>query len=288
MTNPAKSIILVVVLLLVGCVDQKQNKGFITPESIETKLDFTTNKTVVVLPVMFDGVLKKYIFDTGADLSVVNRDKITGKTTKVNGAGGKKQKLGSEVINSLKIGSTEFKNTCAYNGSLAYLANQIPDFGGIIGQSIISKANWLIDYPNKNIQISIKPLELSDYITVNMNDIRDPHVDLTIDGETYSALVDLGSSVAFSVPENSDLGKKLLAKYTFLDNTREIFRIGGVENVVEKVGVFQKMALGNSNFDNVTINILPTSQIKIGNAFFKDCKLYIDNTNKVYKFNKSK
>jgi hypothetical protein len=49
----------------------------------------------------------------------------------------------------MQIGHVTFLNTVALNGNLSGLKEQVSDFGGVIGQPIINKANWLIDYPNK-------------------------------------------------------------------------------------------------------------------------------------------
>ena len=62
--------------------------------------------------------------------------------------------LGTEYVKSMKIGDVEFENTFAGNGNLKGLKEQISNFGGIIGQPIIRKANWLIDYPNKILRVS--------------------------------------------------------------------------------------------------------------------------------------
>ena len=51
-------------------------------------------------------------------------------------------KLGKEYVKSLKIGTVEFKNIFALNSDLDGLKQQISDFGRIIGQTIINKANW--------------------------------------------------------------------------------------------------------------------------------------------------
>ena len=279
---------LFVIFTLIGCISNKQNKGFVTPESSETTIGFTTNRTVIILPVLVDGVPKNYAFDTGAELSVVHREKTIGKTKNITGAGGNKEKLGSETIKSLKIGNIEYNNTSALNGNLTYMTTQIPKYGGILGQSIIVKSNWLIDYTKNKITISPKTIKVDDFETLTVKNLRDPHVNITIEGETHSFLVDLGSSVAMSIPENSKLAKKLLAKYAFVDNKREIFRIGGVENVNEKIGKIERSKIDNTIFGENAVHILPTKSLKIGNAFFKDYMLYIDNTNGDYKIKKSK
>jgi predicted aspartyl protease len=280
MKKPA--ITLIVIFLLTSCISNKQNKGYVTTESTETTLDFTTNKTVIILPVLVDGVTKNYAFDTGAELSLLQKGTALGKTKNIKDAAGKKEKLGIVTIKSFKIGSVEFKNTSSLNGNMDFMTKQIVDFGGIIGQSIISKSNWLIDYTKNKIKVCTTGIQTTDFDKLSVKKMKDPHVNIIIEGETYSMLVDLGSSVAMTLPENSKLAQKLLEKYDFKDHKREIYRIGGAENVAEKIGFIEKIKIDNSVFEKTEVHILATNRMKIGNAFFKNYVLYIDNINGEY------
>lgn len=146
-------------LLLFSCsVTKLQQQGSVEPQSFHSKLDFTTKKTVIVLEAKINGEVKNFLFDTGADLSLIQRDTTLGKASNYSGASKRKMELGKEVLESLELGNISFLNTHALNGDLKGLKEQIPDFGGIIGQSIISKANWLIDYPNGKLEISDQEL----------------------------------------------------------------------------------------------------------------------------------
>lgn len=228
-----KSLILVICLgFLASCSTEKfQNKGSILPQSGGTKLNFTTNRTIIVLPVVIDGVSKNFLLDTGAEFNVIHVDKVTGKTTKVNGADGKKVKVGVGTIGSLKISETEFKDTYTWKLPMDYLVQQVPNFGGLIGQSIISKANWLINYSKNTIEFTDKDIETLGFESFSMKNVRDPHINLNIEGEVHSALIDLGSSSTLTIPKGSALAEKLLKNYTFTDNQRESFKASGVQIV---------------------------------------------------------
>jgi hypothetical protein len=273
---------------IISCVEQKQNKGLIEPAATAVKLDFTTSKTVIILPAMLNGVAKNFLFDTGADLTLLNREKITGRISKVTGSGGKKVSLGSEIIGSFKIADTNFKNTCAYNDKMTYFDNLLPDFGGVIGQPIISKANWLIDYPKSKMIISDKTIETLGFETFKMKNVRAPEIDIQLEGETITTQIDLGSSTALAIPASSNLAAKLLAKYTFKENTREVYRAGGSEVITEKVAIIPLIKFGSSEAVNIETKIYNTKNIRIGNDFFKDFTVYIDNTNGAYKVKKTK
>ena len=148
-----------VALLFTSCsIAKLQQKGNVSPDVFTFETLFTTQKSIPILPFDFDGITKNFLFDTGADVSLIQREYPIGRTQNISGASNRKMKLGKEYVKSLKIGPVEFKNTFALNGDLDGLKQQISDFGGIIGQSVINKENWQIDYPNKKLKISNKDL----------------------------------------------------------------------------------------------------------------------------------
>lgn len=271
--------IVLLVLFSSGCaITSRQKLGDVLPVHFDYKADFTTAKTVVVLPVDINGVTRNFLFDTGAEFTLIQRDSVTGKSANVGGATNRTVKMGYEIVELLKIGDVDFRNTVALNADLKGLKEQIPNFGGLIGQPVISKANWLIDYPNQKIRFSDQSLADSSFVPVRVKySDGTPYVTVRIDGESYKAVIDLGSSAAFSVPKDSRLAKKLLQRYEFRDNQREIYSVGGLQSVQEKVGVIPSVKLGGIEFNHVETDIRYTSQLRIGNKFFKEHLLYIDN-----------
>ena len=196
-------------------------------------------------------------------------------------------KLGNEVIESLKIGDIDFRNTMALNGDLRGLKEQIPNFGGIIGQPIIKKANWLINYPKKTVKISSNEIGRQELKTIRTKD-KDgsPYTFISIDGEEYEVILDFGSSSEFNLPKTSKLAKLLLEQYNFEDNERDRYTLGGLQTIREKVGKIPLIKLGGMEFKNVELTINVSSQPRIGIGFFKDCEIYIDNINNSYKIKK--
>ena len=196
-------------------------------------------------------------------------------------------KLGNEIIASLKIGAIDFRNTVALNGDMKGLKEQIPNFGGLIGQPIIKKANWLIDYPNKIVKISNKNLVDNSFETIQIKrEGGAPYTSISIDGIEYKVVVDFGSSSEFNLPKESKLAKQLLRQYDFTDNERDRYTLGGLQKIKEKVGTVPLIKLGNIDFKNVKTSVNVSSQPRIGIGFFKDCKIYIDNSDHSYKIKK--
>ena len=277
-----------IILTTFSCsVTRNQNKGNVFPENFEYQTEFKTIKSVIILPFELNGVSKNFLFDTGADYSLIQRDSILGKTGNYGGASKRKMKLGNEIIASLKIGAIDFRNTVALNGDMKGLKEQIPNFGGLIGQPIIKKANWLIDYPNKIVKISNKNLVDNSFETIQIKrEGGAPYTSISIDGIEYKVVVDFGSSSEFNLPKESKLAKQLLRQYDFTDNERDRYTLGGLQKIKEKVGTVPLIKLGNIDFKNVKTSINVSSQPRIGIGFFKDCKIYIDNSDHSYKIKK--
>ena len=288
MKNLKPLLFALITLLSFSCsVTHYQKKGTVQPESFDSEIEFTTLKTVVIIPSEINGVSKNFYFDTGAQYSIIQRDSITGSLMTIDGASNRSIETGSEVVESFKIGKVEFVGTVASNTDMIGLKEQIPNFGGIIGTPIINKANWLIDYPNKKLRISSENLVDETFKTIKI--IRkggSPYTFISIDGIEYKVVIDFGSSSEFSLPKESKLAQQLLQQYKFEDNERERYSIGGLQTIKEKVGIVPLVKFGDMEFKNVITKIGVQSQPRIGISFFKDCIIYIDNLENSYKIKK--
>jgi len=234
-----------------------------------------------------NGVSKIFLFDTGAQYSTIQRDSVIGTSVTIDGASKRSVEGGTEVIKSFKIGNVEFINTFATNTDMIGLKEKIPNFGGFIGQTIINKANWLIDYPNKKLRISNENLVDETFQTIKIKRKKgSPYTNILINGIEYEVIIDFGSSSEFSLPKESKLAQQLLKQYEFEDNERDIWTIGGNQTIKEKVGVVPLVKLGGLEFKNVSTKISVQSQPRIGISFFKDCIIYIDNLENSYKIKK--
>ena len=268
-------------------VTKNQKKGAVVPQNFNFEIEFTTAKSVIILPFEIDGISKNFLFDTGADYSLIQRDSTSGKTGNYDGASNRKMKLGTEYVKSMKIGNIEFQNTFAGNGNFEGLKEQVPNFGGLIGQPIINKANWLIDYPNKTLRISSKKLVDNTFQTIQIKrEHGAPYTFISINGIEHKVIIDFGSSSEFNLPKESKLAKQLLQQYEFDDNERDRYTLGGIQTIKEKVGIVPLIRLGNMEFENVNTTLNISSQPRIGIGFFKDCEIYIDNLNNSYKIKK--
>ncbi|WKN45022.1 hypothetical protein [Tunicatimonas pelagia] len=277
----------ILLLTTVGCFNltKLQRAGYIQPEDFYYEFPFTTYKSLIIVPVTLSSdTTRNFLFDTGADLVVIQRDTTTGKSMKITGASNRTVKFGREVVPSFQIGDVDFRSLQAINSNLEGLNDKVPNFGGFIGQNVISKANWRIDYPNQTLTLSSRNLVDSTFQKIEI-DRKDgsPFVTVTIDGEQYQAMVDLGSSSALGVPNESKLAKQLLSKYDLREEEREVYTVGGVRTVKQQVGTIPLVKIDDYEIANVEVKISSTNRIRIGNRFFKDHVLYIDNINGDYK-----
>ena len=276
------------ILLSFNCsVTHYQKQGTVQPKSFDSETEFTTIKTVMIIPSKINGVSKNFFFDTGAQYSMIQRDSIIGSKMTLDGPSNRSIETGSELVKSFEIGNVEFVGTVASNTDMVGLKEQIPNFGGIIGTPIINKANWLIDYPNKKLRISNKNLADETFETIKIKRKGgSPYTYITINGTEYKVVIDFGSSSEFSLPKESKLAKQLLQQYSFEDNERERYTLGGLQTIKEKVGIVPLIKLGNIEFKNVSTKIGVQSQPRIGISFFKNYKIYIDNLENIYKIKK--
>lgn len=283
MTLKLQRILLIILIgFLANCsVVKTTQQGIVYPNNFDYSGHFEIIKSVVVLPCNINGKSKNFIFDTGADFSVVQRDTMLGTISSYKGASKRKMLLGSETLTSLKVGSVTFKATQALNGNLVGLKEQIPNFGGLIGKPIINKANWLIDYSDKKIRVTNKNILNTSFKPIRVSFENGTYYTfVTVNEKEYKVIIDTGSSTAFNIPNDSELAKALLKNNKFRERSRDRYTLGGLHTVTEQVGYVGNIRIGEKEFNRVFTTINTSSQPRIGISFFKDYKLYIDHISK--------
>jgi hypothetical protein len=95
-----------------------------------------------------------------------------------------------------------------------------------------SKANWLINYPDKTIRFSNKNLSDNTFKPIEITFVDGiPYTIISINGIQQKVCIDFGSSSEFSIPEDSKLAKELLNTYKFNDHQRDLYttRLEGIK-----------------------------------------------------------
>ena len=231
-----------------------------------------------------NGTNRNFLFDTGAQLTILQQDSLTGKSSTMTGANDRKVKMGREAVALLQLGEVNFTNTHAVNAPLQGLKDSVANFGGLIGQPIINKANWLIDYRNKTVQLANYNLADAGFQSLKIQRKEgSPYTQLTISGKQYRTLLDMGSSGELTVPAGSKLATELLAIYDFEEQVKDSYTLGGWQKVKQQVATISSVKLGEVEFSHVEVKIKPTNKMKVGILLFKNHLLYIDNTAGNYK-----
>lgn len=272
------------ICLINACsISKDQRQGSVSPQQFNYEGSFTTLKNIIVLPVKLEGETRSFLFDTGAQLNIIQRDSLKGKTEQFTGASKRKMQMGREIVPELSIGPIKFKNTHAGNGDLVGLKEQVPNFGGLIGQPIIRKANWLIDYPAKKITISSDRIQAKGFTRVKIDrKSGSPFVKIELLGHQYQAIIDMGSSATLSIPQDHPLAKIALKRVELHENVRNIYTLGGIQEVKELIGTVDEVKLGALTFREVHTDIRNTSKLRLGMRFFKDCQIYLDQKSRDY------
>lgn len=286
MNRPLRILLLLYFVLIVtsGCsIAYKIERGEVSPQRFHETINFETIKGLMLIPCEHEGEIKNFVFDTGAQISNIQRSEIKGKKLNVRGASNRIVVNGSEVVKSLKINEIEFKKTFASNENMTGLKDQVQNFGGILGRPIIDRANWLIDNPNRTVVISNEELSDNTFKDIRLDATSDaPYTNILVDSLEYRSIIDLGSTSELNVPKGTELAKKLIATYDFNDNERERYTVGGIETIVEQVGVIPLLQIGDISFEQVNVTINESSKIRVGMNLFKNNTIYIDSTNKQY------
>ncbi|NNF33786.1 MAG: hypothetical protein HKN68_06740 [Saprospiraceae bacterium] len=274
--------------ILLGCPSTDViDQGKVIPSEFYARSAFDTAKTLILIPLELEGEVKNFLFDTGATVTTVQRDSIFGDIVEVRGASNRVVKNGSETLDSLKFGDVTFLGTFATNENMIELNDKIPNFGGVLGRTIINKANWLINYPEKSVEIATKDLSDDSFTDIFLDPSHSaPITTVVVDGESYESIIDLGSTSIFNVPDDTGLARLLLDNYVFEETERERYTVGGTQKITELIGVLPSIEIGELEFNDVMVNINQSSQIRVGMSMFTECVIYIDNDNHKYRIKK--
>ncbi len=137
---------------------------------------------------------------------------------------------------------------------------------GIIGNNLMRKSKWQIDYLKKVIHITNKTdnfagLQNAKKIELNNKDWGLGYVNIELNNQTHKFIFDLGSSGEFTA--NLSFVKFLKEKDTLIQQDKQTFRVG-------------KIKIGEIEINNKSITLEKYVSSLLGNAFFENYLLTID------------
>ena len=248
-------------------------------------IKFNCVRNLIVMPVKINGVERHFIFDTGAEKTVIldaisDNLEIVG-SQKVSDSNNKTSKLSIVLIKKLTIGNIDVldKKCITFRNSLFNCMG----FEGIIGIDIIQKYDWIIDFKNQLLirhELNNNLFDAKNLIFADCYNKRQrPRIKLAFKNqETIDFLFDSGSSRTDI--EQGQVGKinDIITKTT--DDITEVFGLNSSSTDSSKT-IEMPVSLKNKEFKNKIFQTIKRGEAKIGNNFWIDNTLY-------YSFEKKK
>jgi hypothetical protein len=185
----------------------KQNQGKVSPRNFSETVDFELWQDHIYLDVIVNGVKGTFMFDngfsvTGLDSAFAEKCGLNIRSIdkqKVRDANNVSQEVPFSVADNIKIGAVEFKKTTitVVNSKNLVTCKKVD---GFIGNSVINKANWYIDFDHNKIQVSSKPIPVVGIQTPYINSKSNRHfIAFNFGGQSFFTHIDLGSGSELEV-----------------------------------------------------------------------------------------
>ncbi|HQV74176.1 MAG TPA: aspartyl protease family protein, partial [Flavobacteriales bacterium] len=195
------------------------------------EVPFDYSKGLILVDVLINGKTYNFVFDTGAELSVIGahiKDAVDHKVIASAKVKATQNKSESKVhfirIPSIILASVDFENTGAI---IADLAHMNEPFGcrpidGIIGNNLMRKAAWQIDYAAERLRVSdstgkFSVSEQASALVMDAGRFRNVFFDVTIDSVSARFAFDTGSTG--NILADSSFFARLQAKNPALEYT---------------------------------------------------------------------
>lgn len=222
---------------------------------------------LIIIPVEINGETYRFLFDTGAILSLSDelQEKFKFKTVKwgnIVDSDNHKTKVRYVRIDSLSIGKVSFWGQTAFVTDL----DKNPVIGcmnidGIIGSNLMRHCNWAIDYQNDQIALFKDTTNLLSQATYNIPFHTDNQYSQLLQFEFGKATLknikmDYGSNGSITL---SDEGFQVLKKHKIVDKTLQVtgFSQSGISGKVSKkngeIALADTLTAGNLKIPNVEI-----------------------------------
>jgi hypothetical protein len=270
--------------------------GFSQTTKVDT-VSFRFENGLLVFKGKLNNVDADFAFDTGAFSTVSNTTNnvkagvkiITGKKSIVD-ANQTVAKINNVKFDDLTIASFHFKNLKALTFDMPFLncADLI-----LLGQDVIKKLNWKIDFNKKVLYVSESAFSFSkdmDAWPVTYKNNR-PHVSFQIQGVTYqNCLIDFGFNGVFDVNMNVAKANDIYESKLKLNKVNQLYTsniglMGFGKPVKTDDFILDSIYFNKALFKNVLISRDEKNDIKLGAQFFnKFCSQLILNfsTNTFY------
>ncbi len=151
----------------------------------------------------------------------------------------------------------------------------------MLGQSVIKKANWVIDFGKQQIIMTSEAVGPYQHVVSDQWEDNMFYASVLIEGQLYRALIDLVYDGGLNVPITSALADTLRARYPICEENSKKMVLGGTVETTDYKGILPLASINNHPYPEVMLSMDSAATLKIGTQFFKDQILYIDNNNKI-------
>ena len=274
-----------------------QNKGILWSKNFDLNIPFIEKKGGwVILKLKINGIERRFIFDTGSGINVIDPSALAGLGltkigfTKASDSSGKERYNDVYGSDNLKIDSLTFSD-------VAFLASSLPDIiacegiDGILGNTIISKLNWVIDYDTQKIRLTDTKIEKGEgkevYFYLENNVHR---VTLELGDNSFEhCTLDFGCAAAIMFPKNilsSKVIETKLKEGLYYESVSASFGLyGKTKSDTSQNLIIPKFKLREITLDSTNVLIEKNvGHILVGVSVFSKYKIAIDNVNRRYIF----
>ena len=252
---------------------QLSKKGYVKQKEYFVEIPFNYVNKHIYIEVVISGKKYNFVFDTGYEVTTIDSNiakeiqyKII-KEVSLSGSSFADQKVALVELPNIAIANLDFEETYALLQDLSFTKNPATQkIDGIIGNNVMRKSKWQIDYVQKVIRISskienFKNLPTAKKIELNNKDWGLGYVAIELNNQKHQFLFDLGSNGEFTA--NHSFVKFLKEKDTLLQQEKQTFPVG-------------KIKIGEIELNDKSITLEKRAGSLLGNAFFENYLLTID------------
>ena len=252
---------------------QLSKKGYVKQKEYFVEIPFNYVNKHIYIEVVISGKKYNFVFDSGYEVTTIDSNiakeiqyKII-KEVSLSGSSFADQKVTLVELPNIAIANLDFEKTYALLQDLSFTKKPATQkIDGIIGNNLMRKSKWQIDYVQKVIRISskienFKNLPTAKKIELNNKDWGLGYVAIELNNQKHQFLFDLGSNGEFTA--NHSFVKFLKEKDTLLQQEKQTFPVG-------------KIKIGEIELNDKSITLEKRAGSLLGNAFFENYLLTID------------
>ena len=252
---------------------QLSKKGYVKQKEYFVEIPFNYVNKHIYIEVIISGKKYNFVFDTGYEVTTIDSNiakeiqyKII-KEVSLSGSSFADQKVTLVELPNIAIANLDVEETYGLLQDLSFTKNPATQkIDGIIGNNVMRKSKWQIDYVQKVIRISskienFKSLPTAKKIELNNKDWGLGYVAIELNNQKHQFLFDLGSNGEFTA--NHSFVKFLKEKDTLLQQEKQTFPVG-------------KIKIGEIELNDKSITLEKRAGSLLGNAFFENYLLTID------------